>query len=106
MIASMTRVTLVFIAGRINVYLRFGRPARERIIDTQRRVVEFTPEAVFCRVRWEANDYGTTLWQLSVLQAAPRREKLQRVAGIVPGATLLLHVEGASKVQPVLRLID
>ena len=106
MSAQLTRVALVFVPERMNVYLRFGRPGRERIIDTQRRVVEFAPEAVFCRIRWEANDYGTTLWQLSVLQAAPRGEKLQRVAGVIPGAALLLHVDGARKVQPVLRLID
>jgi hypothetical protein len=106
MSAQVTRVALVFVPERMNVYLRFGRPGRERIIDGQRRVVEFAPEAVFCRIRWEANDYGTTLWQLSILQAAARGESVQRVAGVVPGATLLLHVHGARKVQPVLRLID
>ena len=106
MSGTATRVALVFVSEQINVYLRFGRPARERIIDAQRRVAEFVPEAVFCRVRWQANDYGTTLWQLSVLQAAPRGERCQRVAGVTPGAALLLHVDGATKVQPVLRLID
>lgn len=106
MSASPTRVALVFVPQRINVYLRFGRPAHERIIDSRRRVAEFGPEAVFCRIRWQANEYGTTLWQLSILQTAARGESIQRVAGIVPGATLLLQVDGARKVQPVLRLID
>ena len=106
MSGTVTRVALVFVPEQLNVYLRFGGPARERIIDAQRRVAEFAPEAVFCRIRWEANDYGTTLWQLSVLQAAPRGERCQRVAGVTPGAALLLHVDGATKVQPVLRLID
>lgn len=106
MSASLTRVALVFVPQRMNVYLRFGRPVRERIIDDRRRVAEFTPESIFCRIRWEANDYGTTLWQLSVLQAGRRGDALQRVAGVVPGAALLLHVDGAAKVQPVLRLID
>ena len=106
MSGSLTRVALLFIAQRFNVYLRFGRPAHERIIDDRRRVAEFDPEAVFCRIRWQGNEYGTTLWQLSILQAAARGESFQRVAGVVPGATLLLHVHGARKVQPVLRLID
>jgi hypothetical protein len=106
MSAQLIYVALLFIPKRMNVYLRFGRPARERLIDAQRRVAEFAPNAVFCRIRWEANDYGTTLWQLSVLQAAAQGDECQRIAGVIPGATLLLHVDGARKVQPVLRLID
>jgi type IV secretory pathway protease TraF len=84
-----TRVAIVFIPQRLNVHLRFGRPAHERIIDSRRRVAEFDPEAVFCRIRWQGNEYGTTLWQFSILQAAPRGESFQRIAGVVPGATLL-----------------
>ena len=106
MSSSVARVALVFVASRFNVYLRFGRPVRERIVDAQRRVAEFTPGSVFCRIRWEANTYGTTLWQLAVLQALPRGESVQRIAGVVPGAALLLHADGAPKVQTVLRLID
>jgi hypothetical protein len=68
-------------------------------------VAEFSAGAVFCRIRWEANPYGTVVWQLAVTQAAARGETLQRIAGIVPGATLLLHVRTAAKVQAVLRLI-
>jgi hypothetical protein len=101
MSGSLTRVALLFIPQRFIVYLRFGRPAHERIIDDRRRVAEFGPEAVFCRIRWQGNEYGTTLWQLWILQAAARGERFQRVAGVVPGATLLLHVRGARKVQPV-----
>ena len=106
MTGTLTRVALVFVPEKRNVWLRFGRPAHETIIDTQRRTAEFVPGAVFCRIRWEANAYGTTLWQLAVLQAAAPGEALQRIAGIVPGATLLLHVGAAAKVQVVLRLID
>jgi hypothetical protein len=106
MSARLTRVVLLFIPDRMNVYLGFGHPAGERIIDTQRRVAEFAPNAIFCRIRWEANDYGTTLWQLSVLQAAAQGDECQRITGVIPGATLLLHVDDARKVQPMLRLID
>ena len=106
MTGPLTRVALVFVPEKRNVWLRFGRPAHETIIDTQRRTAEFVPGAVFCRIRWEANAYGTVLWQLAVLQAAAPGEALQRIVGIVPGATLLLHVGTAAKVQAVLRLID
>jgi Protein of unknown function (DUF2840) len=103
---SLTRVALVFVPEKRNVWLRFGRPAHETTIDRQRRVAEFSAGAVFCRIRWEANAYGTVVWQLAVTQAAARGETLQRIAGIVPGAMLLLHVRSAAKVQAVLRLID
>jgi hypothetical protein len=103
---SLTRVALVFVPEKRNVWLRFGRPAQETIIDRQRRVAEFSSSAVFCRIRWEANAYGTVVWQLAVVQAAAPGEMLQRIAGIVPGAMLLLHVRTAAKVQAVLRLID
>ena len=106
MTASITRVALLLIPNRINVYLRFGHPAREQIIDAHRRIAEFGAEAIFCRIRWEANDYGTTLWQLSVLQTNPLWEKLRRIAGVTPGAIVLLHAEGAPKVQRMFRLID
>ena len=106
MIRPLTRVALVFVPEKRNVWLRFGRPAHERIIDAQRRTAVFNPGSVFCRIRWEANAYGTTLWQLAVAQAAAPGETQQRVAGIAPGATLLLHVGTAEKVQAILQLID
>jgi hypothetical protein len=104
--ASITRVAIVFIEHRLKTYLRFGHPIREQIIDGQRRVAEFGAQALFCRIRWEANDYGTTLWQLSVLQAAAQGEALRVIAGVTPGVIILLHVEGAPRVQHVLHLID
>ena len=106
MTIARTRVALVFVPEKRNVWLRFGRPAQETILDRQRRTAVFNPGAVFCRIRWEANAYGTELWQLAVLQAAAPGETLQRIAGIVPGAALLLHVRTAGKVQATLRLID
>jgi hypothetical protein len=103
---SLTRVALVFVPEKRNVWLRFGRPVHEANIDHQRGVAEFVQGAVFCRIRWEANAYGTVVWELAVVQAVAAREMLQRIAGIVPGAMLLLHVRTGAKVQAVLRLID
>lgn len=104
--SSLTQVALVFVARRMNVYLRFGRPFQSRRIDARRRVAQFTPGSIFCRVLWQANDYGTTRWQLAVLQAMPSGATLQRVAGVIPGAAILLLAERAHDVQRVLRLID
>jgi hypothetical protein len=61
---------------------------------------------VFCRVRWESNDYGTTRWQLMILQACSPLDDIQRIAGIRPGARLLLRAEGEQQVQSVLPHID
>ncbi len=103
---TRTRVALVYLPDKRNVWLRFGRPTQETIIDIKRRAAEFDPGAVFCRVRWEANEYGTVLWHLDVLQAAAPDELLQRVPGIVPGAVVLLHATTPTKVQAALQLID
>jgi len=102
----LTRVSLAFVEHRINVYLRFGHPLRELRLDRWRRCAIFTPAAVFCRVRWESNDYGTTRWQLMVLQACTPLDAVQRIAGIQPGARLLLCAEGERQVQSVLPQID
>ena len=102
----LTRVSLAFVEHRINLYLRFGHPVRELRLDRWRRSAIFTPAAVFCRVRWESNDYGTTRWQLMVLQACSPLDAVQRIAGSRPGARLLLCAEGELQVQSVLPQID
>lgn len=102
----LTRVSLAYVEHRINLYLRFGRPLRELRLDRWRRCASFAPGAVFCRVRWESNDYGTTRWQLMVMQACTPGERMQRIAGIRPGARLLLCAEGEARVQAVLQRID
>lgn len=102
----LTRVLLAFVERRINLYLRFGHPMRELRLDRWRRCVMFPPASVFCRVRWESNDYGTTRWQLMVLQTCTPLDAVQRIAGIQPGARLLLHAEGEQQVQSVLPQID
>lgn len=102
----LTRVSLAFVEQRINIYLRFGHPMSELRLDRWRRCAIFLPAALFCRVRWESNDYGTTRWQLMVLQTCTPLDAVQRIAGIQPGARLLLHAEGERQVQSVLQQID
>ena len=65
----LTRVALAYIEARFKLYLRFGEPARTHQLDRWRRSAVFLPGAVFCRIRWQANDYGTVRWQLMVMQA-------------------------------------
>ncbi|XAH26038.1 DUF2840 domain-containing protein [Xylophilus sp. GW821-FHT01B05] len=102
----LTRVSLAYIEPRFKLYLRFGEPARTLQLDRWRRCAVFVPRAMFCRVRWQANDYGTIRWQLMVMQAGTPLDALQRIPGVRPGARLLLHAEGDASVRAVLERID
>ena len=66
----------------------------------------FLPGAMLCRIRWQANDYGTIRWQLMVMQACTPLDAAQRIPGVQPGARLLLHTEGDANVRAVLERID
>ncbi|EPG2416376.1 DUF2840 domain-containing protein [Stenotrophomonas maltophilia] len=102
----LTRVALAYIEARFKLYLRFGEPARTLQLDRWRRCAVFLPGAVFCRTRWQANDYGTVRWQLMVMQACTPLDAAQRIPGVQPGARLLLHAEGENAVRAVLERID
>lgn len=102
----LTRASLAYIEARIDIYLRFGEPARTIRLDRWRRVAMFPPGAMFCRIRWHANDYGTVRWQLMVMQACTPLDAAQRIPGVLPGARLLLHAEGEPAMRAVLARID
>ncbi|KWT79685.1 DUF2840 domain-containing protein [Variovorax sp. WDL1] len=104
--APLTRVALAYIEPRFKLYLRFGEPARTLQLDRWRRCAVFLPGAMFCRIRWHANDYGTIRWQLMVMQACTPFDAAQRIPGVQPGARLLLHAEGENQVRAVLERID
>ena len=90
----LTRVALAYIDQRFDLYLRFGEPARILRLDQWRRCALFLPGAMLCRIRWQANAYGTIRWLLMVMQACTPLDGAQRIPGVQPGARLLLHAEG------------
>lgn len=102
----LTRVLLAYVEQRFNLYLRFGHPVQTRRLDHRRSIALFAPGTLFCRIRWEANDYGTTRRQLLVLQAGTLHEPMQRIAGIWPGASVLLQADGDKQVRAVLARVD
>jgi len=104
--APLTLVSLVYIEPHFKLYLRFGEPTHIIRIDRWRRCAVFLPSAIFCRIRWQANDYGTVRWQLMVMQAGTPLDAMQRIPGVSPGALLLLHAEGDKQVRAVLERID
>jgi len=104
--AAPTRVALAFVARRLNLYLRFGRPACVLPLDRCRRVAVFLPGAIFGRIRCAADDDGALRWQCMVMQACAPLDVMQRIPGVRPGARLLLHAEGERPVRAVLERID
>jgi len=103
---GLTRVTVLFLADRVNDRVRFGTPAAERIIDRRARVELYAPGAVFGYVQWRADQYGTQLWRLWVLQAAMPGERAETVPGIAPAAHIWLSAAGVARVTRALTLID
>jgi Protein of unknown function (DUF2840) len=87
-------------------WIRFGRVAEERIIDRCRRVVSFSPESIVTFVRWASNDYGTILSRIDILRAVRPTETYQTLPFVRPGGEILLTVEGWSKVERLLKIID
>jgi hypothetical protein len=50
---KITRVLLLFVRERVNVWLCFGRPFRISTVDREQRIAEFTAEQVLARIRWQ-----------------------------------------------------
>ncbi|WP_332764501.1 DUF2840 domain-containing protein [Phenylobacterium sp.] len=101
-----TDVELLWQEGQIERWVRFGRPAAERLIDRRLRVLSFAPGAVFALVRWQANDFGTAQSRIDILRAVRPGEAFTTVPFVAPGGELLLHIGGWPKVQRVLEAID
>lgn len=106
MSVPLTRVQLLFVPDRVNVWLRFGEPVAVHDLDAQRRVADFAPGSLFCRVEWQANRYGTTRWVLMVMQTVAPGESVSCVKGVQPGAQTLLRGSGQPRVMQLLGLID
>ena len=102
----LTRATILFIDGKVNDRVRFGRMAGERILDRRCRIALFAPGSLFAYVHWRANRFGTDLWRLWVLRAGAPGERIETVPGIMPGAHILASLGGAIRVSRALELID
>jgi hypothetical protein len=105
-LSDLTQLELVWLEEHIEHWLRFGRPAQEKILDRQRRVVSFAPGSVFAFVRWAANDFGTIVSHIDILRAVRASEACATVPYVRPGGDILLRVSGWPKVKHVLRMID
>jgi SAM-dependent methyltransferase len=104
--SHLTHVDLTWIKGRIEHWIRFGRPVDETIQDAERRFVSFAPGSAFAFVRWAANDFGTIRSRIDIIRAVPRGAGYQTVPFVRPGGELLLHLNGWSQVERVLQAVD
>ena len=99
-------VELIWLEGRVQRWIRFGRPIAERLIDRRRRVLSFASGAVFAVVHWEGGKYGTTLSRIWVLQVSSAGAPGVAVPHVTPGVEILLDLKSWTKVQAVLATID
>ncbi|AFK54039.1 DUF2840 domain-containing protein [Tistrella mobilis] len=104
--SGLTHVELLWIEGKIERWIRFGRIAHEQILDRRRRVVAFAPGSVFAFARWASNDYGTLVSRVDILRACGPGEPCSTVPGVTPGGEVLLRISGWPKVQSVLAAVD
>ena len=101
-----TLVNLTFQKQKVEHWIRFGCKSFEQIIDRRRSIVGFPPDSIFAFVRWASNDYGAIVSRLDVLRAVGRGEPFQTVPFVRPGGEILLRIDGWSKVQRALAVID
>jgi hypothetical protein len=102
----LTEVELIWIEGRLQHWIRFGRHAAERIVTRRTRVLSFRPGAVFALVRWTANDFGTVHSRIDIMGAALPGQAYTAVPFVRPGGEIYLSLTGWPRVRNVLALID
>jgi hypothetical protein len=104
--AISTWVELFWLDGQIERWVRFGAVAEERVVDRRTRFVGFRPGAIFSLVRWRAGEFGTVESRIAILRAVDIGEPFTTHPFVLPGAEILLRVEGWSRVRAVLEAID
>lgn len=104
--SDLTCVELLWLEGRVENRIRFGRIAKAQVLDGSRRLVAFAPGSVFAFVRWASNGFGTALSRIDILRAVPAGERYSTVPYVCPGGAVLLGLSGWPKVEKVLQLID
>jgi hypothetical protein len=103
---DLTHVEILWIKGRVENRIRFGRIDRQHMIDRQRRVVSFATGSIFAFVRWAANDHGTVRSRIDILRAVAPGERCVTIPHVDPGGECLLRISGWPKVEKVLQVID
>jgi len=101
-----TVVELLYLEGKVERWVRFGRDVEERIIDRRRRVFSFAPGSILAFVRRASNGHGTVVSRIDILRAVGAGEPFSTVPFVTPGGEILLRISGWPNVQRVLQAID
>lgn len=104
--ADRTDLELVWIEGRLEHWIRFGRVARERILSRRSRILSFRPNTMVAFIRWAASDYGTVHSRIDILRTVQAGEAYTTAPFVRPGGEICLSIEGWPKVARVLTAID
>lgn len=103
---ELTLVLLAWRKRRRNYRLLFGEPERIIRLDWQRRLAAFAPGSIFGYERWDGNKFGTQSWVIFVAQAVPAISPVSAIAGVKPGAELLLAQYGKPACKTFLSLLN
>lgn len=103
---NQTHIELIWIEGRLEHWLRFGRPVGERIVSRRTRVMSFPPGALFALIRWAANKHGTIRSRIDIMRTIWPGEAYTTLPFVRPGGEILLSIEGWPRVEKVLGAID
>jgi len=99
-------VEIAFFPEFLNNWLRFDAPAAQLKLDRRRSIAFFRRAQVFGYVRWQANEYGRQTWRFFIVRTRGPHTQLSCIAGIQPGAELLLSTAGRTKVKRALQQIE
>ncbi len=103
---SLTHIRLRQAKLRANDRLIFGAPLERFPYAPGGEFLCFEPGQIFGFVRWRGDGYGTQTWRIVVAEAAFPGARLTAIPGVEPGATLLLHAFGNTRVKRALTMID
>ncbi|MBN4055919.1 DUF2840 domain-containing protein [bacterium AH-315-J23] len=103
--SDLTLICQHFVPDICNHRLRFGVPQKVTKLDNYRSVAAFSPDNIFGYIRWQRNQYGTTIWRL-VIAKTVQHGRIQKYAGILPGAHILVNVSGVNAVKQALTRLD
>jgi len=104
-VPDLTLICQHFVPDVCNHRLRFGVPQLVTKLDNYRSIAVFSPDTIFGYIRWQRNQYGTTLWRL-VIAKTVHNGRVQKYAGILPGAHILVNVSGVNAVKQALMRLD
>jgi len=98
---------LLYKSGKsANDRLLFGRPNSTHHASKLAVMHVFKEGQLFGFVRWRGDSFGTQTWRVLVAQAGRDKQVLTQIPGVKPGANLLLHAFGNTRVKRALRAID